>query len=438
MLKPLVLTFTLAFTVISAQAKDVIHVFQKNHVTDKFWAEGANFGDFNNDGVMDVVYGPYWFEGPDFKKRHEYYPANTTFKHKKADGSEEAIEGFEGALGVNNSYSDNFFAFSYDFNGDGWADIMIYGFPGKEACWYENPRGRDGHWQRHFVFEVVDNESPELVDVNGDGRPDILCCSGGFIGYATADWKNPGLPWTFHPVSPKGGYQRFTHGIGCGDVNGDGRMDILEKDGWWEQPASLEGDPVWKKHAFNFGSGGAQMYAYDVNGDGLNDVITSIAAHGYGLAWFEQVRDGQEVTFKKHLITGDKPADNPYGVAFSQIHAVDLVDMDGDGLKDIVTGKRFWAHGMHGPDPASDDPPLLYWFKLERSKDKQVNFVPYLIDNDSGVGTQVATGHAASKIYPDVVVGNKKGLFVFKHSVKNVSHKEWLKAQPQPLETKAK
>jgi hypothetical protein len=433
MLKPVYLIlacFLLATSM--APAGDVLHEFKKISITDKFWAEGANFGDFNHDGKMDVVCGPYWYEGPDFKKRHEYYPANTTFKRKTADGAEESIEGFEGGLGVNNAYSDNFFAFTYDFNGDGWTDIMIYGFPGVDGSWYENPRGREGHWQRHLVFQPLDDESPQFVDVNGDGKPDILCCSGGFIGYATADWKNPGLPWKFHPVSPKGGYQRFTHGIGCGDVNGDGRMDILEKDGWWEQPSSLEGDPVWTKHPAQFGSGGAQMYAYDVDGDGLNDVITSLAAHGYGLAWFQQVRKDGEISFKKHLITGDKPADNPYGVVFSQIHALDLVDMDGDGLKDIVTGKRFWAHGVHG-DVAPTEPPVLYWFKLVRSGGGQADFVPHLIDSASGVGTQVVAAPASNKAFADIVVGNKKGLFVFQHTTKSVSKDEWLKAQPQRL-----
>src|SRR5437899_8083048 len=95
-------------------AKDVLHSFKKLRLTDTFWCEGANFGDFNHDGKMDIVSGPYWYEGPDYKKRHEYYPATQTFKKKNAEGNEETIEGFEGALGVNNAYSDNFFAFVYD------------------------------------------------------------------------------------------------------------------------------------------------------------------------------------------------------------------------------------------------------------------------------------------------------------------------------------
>src|SRR5207247_2907333 len=86
------------------------------------------------------------------------------------------------------------------------------------------------------------------------------------IGYADADWNNPGAPWKCHAITPKGDWQRFTHGLGSGDVNGDGRIDILEKDAWWEQPASLANDPVWTRHPFPFGTGGAQMVVYDVNG----------------------------------------------------------------------------------------------------------------------------------------------------------------------------
>ena len=99
----------------------------------------------------------------------------------------------------------------------------------------------------------------------------------------------------------------------------------------------------------------------------------ALAAHGYGLAWFEQTTDDKgEISFKKHIIlnekTGkEKPAPDKYGVVFSQLHAVDLIDMDGDGLKDIVTGKRFWAHG-HDGDPDSNGPAVLYWFKLVRTR----------------------------------------------------------------------
>ncbi|MBN8248422.1 MAG: VCBS repeat-containing protein [Verrucomicrobia bacterium] len=386
--------------------------FTRNQLSNQFWAEGAYAGDFNKDGKMDIVSGPFWWEGPDFSRRHAYAPANESFKVTRADGAEETIPGFEGALGKNNTYSKNFLAYTSDINADGWDDILILGFPGEKSSWYENPKGAPGLWKEHIAIEVTDNESPTFLDITGDGRPEIVCASRGAYGYATPDPKNPAGLWTWHPLSPNNNYHKFTHGLGVGDVNGDRRMDLLEKDGWWEQPASLAGDPVWTFHKMPFGVGGAQMYAYDVNGDGLNDVITSLSAHGYGLAWFEQVRNGKEITFREHTFMNKEPSENPYGVKFSQLHAVDLVDMNGDGLKDIVTGKRFWAHGPAG-DPEPGAPAVLYWWELVRRPDKSVDWVPHLVDDNSGVGTQVAARDVNGDRRPDLIVGNKRGVFVF-------------------------
>ena len=159
------------------------------------------------------------------------------------------------------------------------------------------------------------------------------------------------------------------------------------------------------------GEGGAQMHAYDVNGDGLNDIITGLAAHGFGLAWFEQYREGDAIEFRPHVFMNKDPSENTHGVKFSELHAIALVDMDGDGLKDIVTGKRFWSHGRTG-DPDRNDDAVLYWFKLVRAKDGSVDFVPHLIDKDSGVGTQVVVMDIDGDALPDIVVGNKKGAFV--------------------------
>jgi hypothetical protein len=400
-----------------AAESGLIHSFKKVQLTDQFWAEGAAIGDFNHDGKVDVVSGPFWYEGPDFKKRHEIWPATASFKRKKSDGTEETTPGFEGALGEKNAYSECFLTFTYDFNGDGWDDVLVYGFPGKEVAWFENPKGGEGHWQRHVIFDVLDNESPGFADITGDGKPEILCCSRGYLGYAEADWKNPAAPWKFRAVSPKGDYQKFTHGLGYGDINGDGRTDIIEKDGWWEQPASLANDPVWAKHPFHFTDGAAQMLVYDVNGDGLNDVITCLNPHGYGLVWYEQLRENGNISFRQHVILNKDATPNKDGVAFSQPHSQALFDIDGDGLKDIVTGKRFWAHGKNGPDPDSNCKAVLYWFQLVRGANGQVDYVPHLVDDDSGVGTQVTVGYVSNKKYPDIVVGNKKGVFVFEQHV---------------------
>lgn len=215
-------------------------------------------------------------------------------------------------------------------------------------------------------------------------------------------------------------------------------MDVLEKDGWWEQPESLAGDPVWKHHPFAFapGTGSSQMYAYDVNGDGLNDVITSLNAHGYGLAWYEHVKEDGHITFKKHLILNEpvekdqRPDPGHYGVIFSQLHAVELTDVDGDGLKDIITGKRFWAHGPTG-DVEPNAPAVLYWFKLVRPPNAAPEFLPFQIDDNSGVGTQVFAGKLDPRSLPSIAVGNKKGAFVFVHEVQTVDRARWEQAQPK-------
>jgi hypothetical protein len=151
------------------------------------------------------------------------------------------------------------------------------------------------------------------------------------------------------------------------------------------------------------------MHVRDVNGDGRNDVITSLDAHGYGLAWFEQQSDG---SFIERVILNPQPDKDAAGASFSQLHAVAMADIDGDGLDDIVTGKRRWAHGING-DAEPNAPPVLYWFRLERDDRGGATFVPHLIDDDSGVGTQVTVADLNADGRPDIVVANKRGVFTF-------------------------
>ena len=429
----------LVSTAVVARAADyTVHSFKRVQLTDQFWSEGADCGDFNHDGKKDVASGPFWWEGPDFKVRHEYRPATKTSKIKKADGSETTVPGYKGALGNENDYSDNFFTFVHDINGDGWDDIVVIGLPSTDLRYYENPQGKkaaDGseHWTEHKVYKPLDNESPMWADLNGDGKPEVVCNSEGYLGYVQPNWAAPTQPWKFHRITPKGKWHMYTHGIGYGDINGDGRQDLLEEAGWWEQPKSLEGDPQWTFHAWPFAPGGAaQMYGYDVNGDGLTDVITCLNPHGYGLAWHEQYRENGAVKFRQHLLMGKDPKDSPYGVKFSQPHAIELVDMDGDGLKDILVGKRFWAHGPTG-DVEPNAAAVVYWFKLTRNPDKSAGFIPYLADDNSGVGTQVVAGDVNGDGLPDIVIGNKRGTFVLVHEARKVGREDWEKAQPKPL-----
>lgn len=385
--------------------------FSKKHVVDDFWAEGCTVGDFNKDGIPDVAYGPWWFQGPDYSQKHEYFPATATWTLAKPDGANETMPGYMGAKSPKNGYSNAFLSFTDDFNRDGWDDILVIGFPGKETYWYENPRGASGHWKKHLVLASVDNESPGYEKVTADGRKGLICSSGGFLGFGMPVEGKPEEAWEWHPISPKGPWQRFTHGIGVGDINGDGRPDFLEARGWWEQPASLDGNPEWKFHEALFGKGGAQMLVMDVNGDGMADVITSLEAHGRGIAWFEQTRQDGVQGWNKHTIVGNSPEESPHGVYFTQPHALALADMNGDGVLDLVCGKRFWAHGPAG-DIEPNAPAVLYWFEIKRTHEK-AQWIPHQVDDASGVGTQVTPAPLGKDRKPGIAVGNKKGLFVF-------------------------
>ena len=171
-----------------------IHTFRRIQLNDQFWSEGASFGDLNNDGKNDIISGPWWWEGPDFKKKHEIYALENDVPVKAGTDDDGHVPGFEGGLGSKNTYSDNFFVWTYDFNKDGWQDVLVVGFPGQDTSWFENPKGEDRHWMRHEIFDQTDNESPTFADLTGDGKPELICITKGAYGYAELDANDPAKP----------------------------------------------------------------------------------------------------------------------------------------------------------------------------------------------------------------------------------------------------
>ena len=189
-------------------------------------------------------------------------------------------------------------------------------------------------------------------------------------------------------------------------------MDIVENEGWWEQPKKPHETP-WKFHKYKFAMAAAQMHVFDVDGDGLNDVVTSWHCHLYGLVWHQQKRDKSgAITWKRNEILPIKPNLESPALRISQMHSLAVADINGDGLPDLVTGKRYWAHGSNGDREASA-PAVLYWFELKRDAQDGVNFIPHKIDDNSGVGTQITTKDLNYDGIPDIIVSNKKGSFIF-------------------------
>ncbi|MFZ9914176.1 MAG: FG-GAP repeat domain-containing protein [Phycisphaerales bacterium] len=389
--------------------------FTKRTLSKDFVAEGCTAADFNRDGATDIAAGRFIWLGPEYATRVAFTP-----ERKNPDGTSR--EPYRADTG----YSDYFEQFAHDFTGDGWPDILVYGIPGAAASVFVNPATRDlathGDWQRSDIFDVANGESPDLVDLTGDGKPELLCHTDGRFGFAEIDWSNPPASTLakarFRPITAKSAegdaaIHRYTHGYGAGDVNGDGRIDILTNTGWYEQPADRSTDAPWTFHAANFGEGGAQMYALDANGDGRSDIVTSIRAHGYGISWFAQNADR---SFAERAILGRTAQENANGAGFSQPHALRIADINQDGLPDIVSGKRRWAHGPLG-DEEPMAPPVLCWFELRRELDASgrptARFVKHTIDDDSGVGTQFWTGDLNGDGKPDIAVANKHGVFVF-------------------------
>lgn len=382
------------------------------------FCECASVGDFDGDGDLDLAAGRNWYEN-----RQGQWIKHADFR----DGAE-----------TNGPETDDNSEFALDVNRDGHIDVVSSGWMRmKGAFWYENP-GPEGvkagrKWAAHRFHAAKNMEGVIHGDIDGDGDDDILCNHWAPVEGQGMTWYEaiPQPPWLVeHVVGTAGEY----HGNGLGDINGDGRCDIVTPAGWYEQPEDKNTTP-WPFHAdyvvHRVGQPNQRiaashpMLVHDVNGDRLNDIIVG-AAHEYGLAWLEQklTADGQR-SFETHWIETD----------FGQFHTMALGDLNGDGRDDLVTGKRLFAH--HGRDTSCYEPLFAFWYEVAGGNVKRhvlsFNHLPWYSGHPNpnpppvgaiGVGMKVIIVDLDQDGDNEVVAPGKSGLYVF--------YQEGTAPQPRP------
>jgi hypothetical protein len=385
------------------------------HAIDPGASETAAVADIDRDGRLDIVSGENWYEAPQGSGR----AAGPWTKHKFRD------------LGFSNNYIDAFSDLPIDVDGDGYLDIATVTWFARKISWWKNPgkaalKGAAA-WIESPINSGFNVEFAVLADVNNDGRAQEIVAQENGTGqswYEVLDKK-----WVRHVVSDRS----YGHGIGVGDVNGDKRNDILTPRGWLEAPADPRASgwtyhaawesvntPITPREAQAPLKPGAPpriaelgfMHVMDVNGDGRNDVITA-AGHDYGVYWFEQGADGQWTR---------RTIDN----AWSQGHTSTLIDLNGDGRLDFVTGKRFMAH--NGSDPGEREPLGVYWYELWTGAKQagRVEWVRHLIDYSSrvGAGMQLPIVDIDGDGDLDLVCPGKSGLFLLENLSKTTSPRQ--------------
>ena len=334
-------------------------------------AEGIAVLDANGDGKPDLFSGAYWYENPGTAvgewKRHQYRAADTVGEFV-SDCGEWAV----------------------DVNHDGAPDIVTVGWQTDGVWWFENPKKVDAPWQKHFITHSIETEGGWMADINGDGVPDLALAHYGRSGVIWIDFagREPRVHYA-------GGREQDEHGIGMADIDGDGKLDILTPHGWFRNIDADHDNFEWHGE-WDLGEAGFPIIGYDVNGDGKIDIIYG-RGHSYGLYWLEQRGSSSNRHWEKHVIDE----------SFSQVHALKLVDLDGDGEPELLVGKRYRGHD--GKDPGSYDPLVIYYYKIDR---KAAKFTRYAVsvNGTMGAGTQFITQDLDGDGDIDIATAGKTGV----------------------------
>lgn len=350
--------------------------FSKKQIASESF-ESVGIFDVNNDKIPDIVSGAFWYEGPGYWKRN-----------------------YIGAAKRFGEYYDDFSTIPLDINGDGRLDFVTGGWFAKILSWRENP-GNNKEWTEHQIAVPGNIETTRGWDIDGDGTLEIVPNTPNdplIIYRLRKDSQGKGTgKFEQYKISDR----KSGHGLGYGDVNGDGRGDFIVSNGWLEAPANPFKDQWTFHEAFNLGTTSIPVIVADINKDGLNDLIAG-QAHGYGLDWYEQKKDkNARTTWIKHAI-------DPFS---SQYHTMEWSDIDGDGKEELITGKRYRAH--NGNDPGENDPLGIYYFKWNgEAFSKQI--VSYgEFGEGKGTGLYFTLADLLGSGRKDIIVAGKDGLYVF-------------------------